>query len=98
MNYRKYINSEAWQQKRRVKFANDGRFCQKCETENELDVHHLTYERLGNENLDDLIILCRRCHNYYHYYEKRIPATKRMVLRQLTVTEDEYRLAMRKAS
>src|SRR5215475_10158177 len=27
-----------------------------------LEVHHLTYERLGNEHPDDLIVLCPQCH------------------------------------
>lgn len=27
-----------------------------------LDVHHLTYDRFGREELDDLVLLCRDCH------------------------------------
>ena len=30
------------------------------------DVHHLTYERLGKERLDDLQALCRKCHEQKH--------------------------------
>ena len=32
----------------------------------QLELHHLTYERLGNESLEDLILLCRRCHQQEH--------------------------------
>lgn len=30
-----------------------------------LDVHHRTYERLGNESPDDLTVLCRDCHKLF---------------------------------
>ena len=29
-------------------------------------VHHLTYERARHESLDDLVTLCRGCHDGYH--------------------------------
>lgn len=31
-----------------------------------LEVHHLTYERLGREADDDLIVLCPSCHREQH--------------------------------
>lgn len=31
-----------------------------------LEVHHLTYERLGCEAPDDLLVLCGRCHATFH--------------------------------
>jgi hypothetical protein len=31
-----------------------------------LEVHHLTYERLGWEQPDDLLVLCERCHAVLH--------------------------------
>jgi len=31
-----------------------------------LEVHHLTYERLGRERPDDLLVLCERCHSLEH--------------------------------
>ena len=27
------------------------------------DVHHLTYDRFGHEDMGDLVSLCRRCHS-----------------------------------
>lgn len=32
----------------------------------ELDVHHRTYERLGQEQEYDLTVLCHRCHSLFH--------------------------------
>ncbi len=44
--------------------------CQKCEFPHELNVHHRTYERLGQEKIpDDLIVLCRSCHSREHWLE-----------------------------
>lgn len=60
--YTKYINSEAWREKRKDRLQIDGNKCRTCLSKERLEVHHVTYERFGNENLDDLITLCRDCH------------------------------------
>lgn len=50
--------------------------CQKCgnafaDDLYQLHTHHLTYERLGNENVDtDLILLCAECHHKTHSKNK----------------------------
>lgn len=39
----------------------------KCWSEKKLNVHHATYERLWNENIEtDLFPLCLRCHEFFH--------------------------------
>lgn len=41
--------------------------CGKMETKkNSLVIHHLTYERLGHEDIDDLITVCKQCHTAIH--------------------------------
>lgn len=46
--------------------------CERCPKDtnkklpNELHVHHLTYERLGNELIEDVEIVCRECHDKIH--------------------------------
>ena len=41
--------------------------CQACSTKKEiLDVHHNSYDRLGAEEPQDLIVLCRTCHGRVH--------------------------------
>ena len=37
---------------------------------NELNVHHLHYKTLGNEDIGDLVVLCKRCHNDYHFFKE----------------------------
>ena len=39
-----------------------------------LQVHHLNYERVGNERDDDLILLCHRCHEGVHKQIDRMVA------------------------
>jgi len=44
--------------------------CQLCFLPYELNVHHLSYERVGTERLpDDLIVLCKSCHSRHHFLE-----------------------------
>lgn len=62
--YRKYLRSPQWQAKREAWFAKNGRWCRGCRrTHGPLQLHHITYERLGREALSDLTALCPKCHN-----------------------------------
>lgn len=69
-NYHIYINSEEWKQKRRGFLSNPyfGRpfKCLICHKDTALVVHHLTYERLGEERDEDVCILCDGCHKRVH--------------------------------
>ena len=61
--YTTYINSDVWRLKckRLVQLA--GFRCQECgRCAIGLEVHHLTYDRLGNEHDRDLQVLCSPCH------------------------------------
>lgn len=62
MTYEEYINSSQWKDKRLRRLRKDKFRCRTCWNEDNLQVHHLTYERLGHEEIDDLITLCRECH------------------------------------
>jgi len=61
-----YIQSPAWQEKRKMVLERDGYCCTRCGSAINLDVHHLTYEHFGNEPLEDLVTLCRKCHGTVH--------------------------------
>lgn len=60
--YEQYMRSPAWFAKRKLVLERDRHRCQTCHATEQLEVHHATYERLGNENLEDLVVLCRDCH------------------------------------
>jgi 5-methylcytosine-specific restriction endonuclease McrA len=53
--------------------AQDRFRCTRCPSEDNLAVHHLTYERLGSEHPDDLITLCRTCHKLDHGRDPSLP-------------------------
>ncbi len=40
--------------------------CKACGAQKNLNLHHATYERLGHEELTDLVLLCRDCHGQLH--------------------------------
>jgi hypothetical protein len=78
MNYQEYIGSNAWSIKRTQRLEIDGYKCVVCKGDNGLQVHHLHYETLGNEDaLHDLVTVCGKCHKFfdtierYQRYQKR---------------------------
>jgi hypothetical protein len=64
--YQQYLLSAEWGIKRKLVMERDHGLCQKCKAEHAVDVHHLTYERLFNELLEDLVSVCRPCHSQIH--------------------------------
>ena len=61
-----YMLSEKWQKLRTLVFIRDNYTCQSCGSKSSLNCHHITYDRLGAENLEDLITLCKSCHQHQH--------------------------------
>ena len=58
----RYMASPEWAQlKEQVKKRARG-WCERCARSSIDNVHHLTYERLGHERLEDLQGLCEPCH------------------------------------
>ena len=64
--YLEYLKSPRWQFLRSERLKIDNYRCQRCASPLNLDVHHTKYPKeLGTENVhNDLITLCRRCHEY----------------------------------
>ena len=65
-DYRGYLNSNKWKELREQKLKETGGTCQICCGTENLNVHHRTYERIGDENLSDLTVLCRTGHTKFH--------------------------------
>lgn len=74
--YNDYLLSDIWKEKRRkiIKLYNNE--CYICGNQNNLQVHHLTYERLGAELEDDLVCLCADCHSRIHEIKDFISAER----------------------
>ena len=68
--YRRYLKCEHWQMLRLEVLKRSGGACEICGFKpyqrGNLQVHHLTYSNVGNEKLDDLIVVCPRCHMELH--------------------------------
>jgi hypothetical protein len=47
---------------RKKALTRDNGRCQTCFSDEDLELHHRTYDRFGEENLEDLIMLCKDCH------------------------------------
>ena len=75
--YDRYIQSVAWERKRLERLEIDGHACVMCgrpedRCRNGLQVHHISYTRLGNEDVgNDLVSLCPGCHKKIHAYYGR---------------------------
>lgn len=72
--YKTYLQSPRWLEfSTDAKMATGGR-CQGCDRETwNLQVHHLTYERLGNERASDVWVVCGSCHLKFHpHHRKRV--------------------------
>ncbi len=65
-SYEEYLQSGRWRHKRLEAQKLARNRCQVCNAKGQiLDTHHRTYERIGNELPEDLIVLCRPCHDTF---------------------------------
>lgn len=68
-DYSKYLTHSKHWRLIKTRFKNSRKpnvRCENCGATRQLAVHHKTYERLGNESLEDLSLLCRKCHAIVH--------------------------------
>lgn len=66
LTYAEYLKTDHWQHMRAVAREYYGDSCRLCPSNDHLEVHHRTYDRLGCELLADLIVLCHNCHSIFH--------------------------------
>jgi len=64
--YHAYLKSDAWRERRAAALKKARNRCSLCNGRFSLEAHHRTYERLGQERPDDLIVLCCNCHERHH--------------------------------
>jgi len=68
--YAAYLISPQWQAKRQKRLALSGHRCSACADARAVHVHHLTYARIFNENMTDLMPLCETHHKLAEYLIK----------------------------
>ena len=71
-DYRAYIASPIWAEKRKAVLKQRGCVCEICRNvSGKPQVHHLHYQRLGCEYITDLQVLCNHCHEREHKLRPR---------------------------
>jgi len=64
--YQEYLQTKHWNRKKYALSRRTPRKCLYCSSRTNLEVHHLTYIRIGNERMEDLCFLCDDCHEKAH--------------------------------
>jgi hypothetical protein len=65
-DYHEYLLSPEWKEFRKKALEHYGRKCSRCHRTKNLQVHHLTYDNIFNERLEDVEILCKKHHELTH--------------------------------
>ena len=65
--YQFFLGSKEWGAIRDNLFSLRGRQCERCQSIHNIQVHHLNYSKpWGQEEPEDLEILCETCHSKEH--------------------------------
>lgn len=70
MPYRLYLKTRYWLDFRKQVKEHYNHTCAKCGSVGNTDAHHVTYDNKGNETFEDIVLLCRSCHDELHWYMK----------------------------
>lgn len=70
-DYQDYLEGGHWRQFRREFYREKNRvLCEACGgNDSRISLHHKTYERLGRERFEDVVMLCEDCHDRVHSYD-----------------------------
>lgn len=66
IRHREHLKTPYWKEIRQRALQNAKYRCQLCYGANSLNVHHRTYDNLGHEQISDLTVLCKSCHESHH--------------------------------
>ena len=73
--YAEYLESDRWKALRAKVRRRARGWCERCKVGERADVHHTSYGRVGTDwEIDDLIAVCRECHEFLHDRRARDPA------------------------
>jgi hypothetical protein len=66
VDYQAYLRSPAWRSLRAKVIVRARGICERCYRWPVVNIHHLTYRRLGSERPEDLLGVCTKCHDEIH--------------------------------
>ncbi len=61
-----YLQSNKWKELKLSALSIADDKCECCGNSKQLELHHITYERLTQERAIDMAIVCRNCHQQIH--------------------------------
>lgn len=64
--YTEYLQGSHWKGLRKALCLKPESHCAGCDKKHHLQIHHVSYSRLGSELPDDLVVLCEWCHKRVH--------------------------------
>lgn len=64
--YQEYLRSPEWARRRALVLQRAGGKCEGCLSRRATEVHHTTYDHVGQELLFELVALCSTCHRTIH--------------------------------
>jgi hypothetical protein len=70
--YERYMASDHWKARKDRYFRTHEKRCAACGSVDEVQLHHLSYEKMGREPNDDLMPLCQICHSLVHEYHQAV--------------------------
>lgn len=68
LTYKEYLQTIEWRVRRGLALKRAGYCCEqpKCGRRTQLQVHHRTYDHIGEELAEELSVVCEPCHDRYH--------------------------------
>lgn len=63
-DYQRYLASREWALLKEQVRKRSGDICERCLMAPYQETHHLTYARIGHEDLADLLAVCKPCHQF----------------------------------
>jgi hypothetical protein len=75
-DYQRYLASREWSLLREKVRSRSHNRCEHCFNAPQQAVHHLTYERIGDELLTDLMAVCHPCHEWLSGKSELNPLTE----------------------
>ena len=88
-DYKEYLVGTTWQEKRKLALDRAKNRCQLCNSRKNLEVHHRKYPTiLGQEPVEDLTVLCHRCHNLF---TKKVQKKYRHKVGKTPIYKQEYK-------
>jgi hypothetical protein len=88
-DYQAYLRSPEWQRLRQLVSHREHGLCQGCGVEPGVEVHHLSYARVGQELLLDLALVCAKCHGALHTRRGRYQGDGSVLVPRGVFTTDE---------